>query len=145
MRTRTLLLLAVACGVAILGAGAALFLQLAGRDDPARPVEVEAEVTVGDLRVEVESFVEEAGRFAVVVDLGGVDDGDAIDGFRLVTPDGAVVADPAAPADPPACTAVGVLERRCTLVFPLPERPGTTRVLVLRRGDEQVRWDLVTT
>jgi hypothetical protein len=32
--------------------------------------------------------------------------------------------------------------QRCTLWFELPADPGTARVLVLRRGDEQVRWEL---
>lgn len=145
MRTRTLLLLAVACGVAILAAGAALFVQLAGQDEPARPVHVGVEVTVGDLRANVDSFGETDGRFEVVIDLAGVDDDDAIADFTLVTPDGPVAADTTASVDPPACLAATVAEVRCTLVFPLSENPGTTRVLVLRRGDEQARWELVTT
>lgn len=144
MRTRTLLLLAVACGAAILAAGAALFLRLAGQDEPVDAAQVGEEVTVGDLRAVVESFDDGAERVEVLVTLGGVADPDAIDGFALVTPAGAVAPDASAASDPPPCQGVTVADQRCTLVFVLPADPGTTRVLVLRRGEEQRRWDLVT-
>ncbi|MFV0308399.1 MAG: hypothetical protein ACK5OX_11710 [Desertimonas sp.] len=145
MRTRTLLLLAVACGVAILVAGAALFIQLAGQDEPAEPIGLGVEATVGDLDVAVDSFVDGDDRVEVIVELGGVDDDDAASGFTLVTPSGPVgAADDIAGTDPAVCRAVTVAARRCTLVFTLPPEPGTTRVLVLRRGGEQIRWDLVT-
>lgn len=146
MRTRTLLLLAVACGVAILAAGVGQFIRLAAQDEPARPVAVGAPVTVGDLRVVVEDFEPIEYGFNVVVELSGVDDPDAIDDFRLVVPGESVrpLTGGLASSDPPDCTGVAVAPRRCTLLFTLPENPGTTRVLVLRRGDEHVRWELVT-
>lgn len=145
MKTRTLLLLAVACGVAILAAGVVQLLRLAGQDEPARPAAVGEEVAAGDLRVVVDGYRESSGRVDVQVELGGVDDADAIDGFRLVVP--------GRPLEPvardgldgsPACRGSTVAAQACTLSFDLPEEPGTTRVLVLRRGDEQVRWALVT-
>lgn len=144
MRTRTLLLLAVACGVAILAAGAALFVQLAGQDDPSRPVHVGIATTAGDLSVTVDSFLGGEQDFSVIVELGGVDDADATDGFTLVTPSGPVSPDAGAATEPPVCGAVTIEGQRCTLAFSLPDDPGTTRVLVLRRGEDQIRWDLVT-
>ena len=66
------------------------------------------------------------------------------EGFRLVVPAGAVAPTAMDDADPPACAAATAVATPCTLRFVLPPEPGTTRVLVLRRGDEQVRWELVT-
>lgn len=145
MKTRTLLLLAVGCGTAILIAGVFLFVKLAGQDDPVEAVPVGVPTTVGDVRVTVETFAESAGGVDVVVSIGGVDDDDAVERFSLVTPGGAVVPETSSAADPPPCGALTVDEQRCTLAFPLPANPGTTRILVFRRGEEQVRWDLVTT
>lgn len=149
MKTRTLLLLAVACGVAILAAGVAQLLRLAGQDEPARPAAVGAPVDVGDLTVAVRGHVEQAGRVVVTLELSGVDDPDAAAEFRLVVPGASLppVAQPAggSEADDLPCTASTVQRERCTLTFELPDDPGTTRVLLYRRGDEQVRWELVTT
>jgi hypothetical protein len=149
VRTRTLLLLAVACGVAILAAGVAQFVRLTGQDEPARPAAIGVPVEMGDLTVVVGDVLEDAGAVAVEVELSGVADPDAAAGFRLVVP-GAALAPNAeaapgtapAPGLAPACTGSTVSGQRCTLWFELPADPGTARVLVLRRGDEQVRWEL---
>jgi hypothetical protein len=151
VRTRTLLLLAVACGVAILAAGVAQFVRLTGQDEPARPAAIGAPVEMGDLTVVVGDVLEDAGAVAVEVELSGVADPDAAAGFRLVVP-GAALAPSASTAPAPgtapaaglapACTGSTVSGQRCTLWFELPADPGTARVLVLRRGDEQVRWEL---
>jgi len=141
VRTRTLLLLAVACGTAILVAGVAQFVRLAGQDEPARPVALGVVVTVGDLAVVVEGIADDGRQVRVDVALGGVDDGDAAGDFRLVVP-GASIA-PAAVSDTDGCGPATVASQRCTLTFVLPEDPGTTRVLVLHRGDDQARWDLL--
>ena len=145
MKTRTLLLLAVACGVAILAAGVVQLLRLAGQDEPARPAAIGEEVTVGDLTVVVDGYREDAGRVDVAVEIGGVDDADAADGFHLVVPGRplAPVAREAVGGSAP-CAGSTVERRACTLSFDLPDEPGTTRVLLLRRGDEQVRWELAT-
>jgi hypothetical protein len=149
VRTRTLLPLAVACGVAILAAGVAQFVRLTGQDEPARPAAIGVPVEMGDLTVVVGDVLEDAGAVAVEVELSGVADPDAAAGFRLVVP-GAALAPSAevssatapAPGFAPACTGSTVAAQRCTLWFELPADPGTARVLVLRRGDEQVRWEL---
>lgn len=144
MRTRTLLLLAVGCGLAILAAGVAQLLRIAAEDEPATAAEVGEPVRIGDLTITVEAFREGDGRATAVVAIGGVDDADGTDEFRLVVPgdslspvgdtDQALVVD--------ACAATTVDARRCRLSFVLPAEPGTSRVLLYRRGDEQVRWEL---
>ncbi len=146
MRTRTLLLLAIACGVAILAAGTFQLLRLAGQDDPPEPAEVGTPVEIGDLTVVVLGSSEESGRVDVAVELGGVEDPDAADEFRLVVP-GASLPPVARPAGEgaeavPACAGSTTEPSRCVLSFELPDEPGTARVLLYRRGDEQVRWEL---
>ena len=53
MKTRTLLLLSVGCGLAILVAGMVLVLQLAGQPAPAAPLAIGATGQAGDLVVTV--------------------------------------------------------------------------------------------
>jgi hypothetical protein len=145
VKTRTLLLLAVACGVVILAAGTVALLGLAAQDEPAPPAALGDRVTAGDLIVVVGGYREDAGRVDVSVELGGVDDADAHDGFRLVVPGHALEPIARAGLDgTPPCGASTAGPRPCTLSFDLPDEPGTTRRLVLRRGDEQVRWELAT-
>ena len=88
MRTRTLLLLAVVCGLAILIAGVVQLLRVAGQDDPPRAVAIGEPVRVGDMRVTVEGVSERSGSVLVDVELGGVDDPDGAEGFTLTTPGG---------------------------------------------------------
>ncbi len=143
MRTRTLLLLAVACGLAILGAGLALLLRIDTAAEPAPQLRVGDSAQAGDLRVAVLSATEGAdGRLRVEVRLGGVVDESIVDEFRLAVPGRLVV-----PVDPDevgagACDAITVDERTCTLAFDVGDAPGTARSLVVRRGEDQRRWDL---
>ena len=76
----------------------------------------------------------------VDVEIGGVDDADGADGFRLDVPGGAARArpdgrQPLRRDDGPAC-------EPCTLAFRLGDDAGSSRVLLYQRGDERVRWDL---
>ena len=61
MRTRTLLLLAVACGLVILVAGVVQLLRIAGQDETAEFSPLGSEVRVGDLEVVVDSYDESGG------------------------------------------------------------------------------------
>lgn len=138
MRTRTLLLLAVGCGLAILAAGVAFLLMLAGGDEAPAPVPVGEVAHVGDVAVTVTGYDEAGGRATVALRIGGVDDPDGTDGFRLFA------GTPRAPtgrgdAD---CTAVTVADRECTLTFDLAGAPGGSRVLRYQRGDDVVHWVL---
>lgn len=143
MRTRTLLLLAIACGVAILAAGVAQLLRLAGEDDPPTPATVGELVVIGDLRVTVEEFSETDGVVDTIIEIGGVDDADGTERFRLVVPGEALspVTDGGA-GGVPLCAGTTEEPQRCRLRFDLPVEPGTSRRLLLRRGDEQVSWQL---
>lgn len=138
MKTRTLLLLALACGVAIMLAGAVLLFQLSTRDDVEPPVAIGAEATVGDMAVVVDGASEAAGTIEVTVRIGGVDDADGAAGFRLIASGRAV--EPVAGDD--LCGATTVEVTTCRLRFDVSGADGASRVLFYERGDGGVRWVL---
>jgi hypothetical protein len=142
VRTRTLLLLAVGCGLAILVAGVVQLLRIAGQDDPPAAASMGEAVRVGDLRITVERFEEAADTATVTVELAGVDDPDGADGFRLVVPGAALQPVGDDSGDLPACAETTVEPLRCALRFDLASVDGSSRVLLYRRGDEQARWEL---
>jgi hypothetical protein len=136
VRTRTLLLLAVACGLVILAAGVVQLLRIAGQDEPSPAARVGEEVQIGDLAVTVEDFVEDDRRAVVDLELGGVDDPDGTEEFRLVVPGESLR------AIDDECAGATVAPRACSLTFDLGDTEGSSRVLIYRRGDEQARWEL---
>lgn len=134
MRTRTLMLLSLVCGLAILFAGVALLIQLVNRADVEPPRAIGDEVTVGDMLVVVNGSTESDGRHIVQIDIGGVVDPDGTSGFRMIA-----AARPAPLVD--SCGATTLEVRPCQLVFEVGE-PGGSRQLVYDRGDQTVRWTL---
>ena len=141
MKTRTLLLLAVGCGLAILLASGILLFRLTTVEQQ-KLAGVGELVRVGDMDVTVERVSEQPGVVLVDVSLGGVDDDDGAAAFRLVVPGQVIAADPDAGNH---CGATTVQVQPCTLAFRLDDDAGSTRVLLYQRGDERVRWDLVST
>ncbi len=139
MKTRTLLLLALGCGLAILLAGGVLLVKLAGQDDPEPPVALGVESSVGDMRVTVVSAVEQPETEVLTVELvlGGVDDVDGAAGFVLI-----VSGRPVPPSDASTCVTTTVEPGPCALVFDVSTADGESRVLRFRRGDDQARWDV---
>jgi hypothetical protein len=144
MKTRTLLMLALACGLAILVAGGVLLLQLLNRTDVVPPTPVGEQVAVGDMRVSVVGADERDGVMTVELVLGGVDDPDAAEGFRLIASGReSERVDDAGPAG--SCAATTLEAQPCTLAFDVSPADGVSRVLFYRRGDQQARWVLDTT
>lgn len=151
MRTRTLLVLAVICGFAILVAGGVQLLRIANQDDTAEFYDVGAAVDVGDMTVVVESYGESAGTATVALHVGGVADDDGGRGFRLVVPgeslqpdadsDGGGDGDGAIDEE---CAATTVAMRSCQLTFDVSAAAGGTRILYYQRGDDEARWELDT-
>lgn len=141
MKTRTLLLLSVASALAILLAGGVFLLQLSNETATVDEASIGDAVQVGDVAVTVTAFSEvRSGTASVVVDIGGVDDGDGIESFRLITG-----GDPLLPVRAPAdgrCSEITLASQRCQLDFDVSGTDAPNRVLLLRRGDEQIRWDL---
>ncbi|MGA0894824.1 MAG: hypothetical protein ACO3S5_09365, partial [Ilumatobacteraceae bacterium] len=85
MRTRTLLLLSVACGLAILLAGGAQLLRITG-GKPSTALGIGDEGRAGDAVVVVNGYEEGVATAIVTVELSGVDDADGLDGFSLRAP-----------------------------------------------------------
>ena len=142
MRTRTLLLLAVSCGLAILLAGGIQLLRLANQAPPAPPLAVGATGSAGDANVTVENVDATDSALVVTVTLGGVDDPEGLGGFSLVAPN-MRIAPTAADTVDASCTGFTVAEVTCTLSFPTEGLTGTDRQLLLIRAEDQVRWKLV--
>jgi hypothetical protein len=139
VRTRTLLLLAVACGLVILVAGVVQLLRIAGQDESTDFSPLGAEVRVGDLEVVVDDYEETSGTADVSVRLGGVSDPDGAADFRLVVPGEALV--PTRGGDE-ACGPVTVAPTACKLTFDVGAAAGGVRVLLVERGDDRARWEL---
>jgi hypothetical protein len=139
MRTRTLLLLAVTCGLAILLAGGFQLLRLANQSTPAALL-VGSSGSAGDATVTVVDFHEADGVAVVTVTLSGVDDPAGLDGFRLQTVNELLVPNQ---RDGKACTGITLAPATCTLTFGTSGAKGASRQLVFRRAAQQVRWRLV--
>jgi hypothetical protein len=92
------------------------------------------------MTVTVLDATEADGLLAVEVRIGGVDDPDGVDGFRLIASGRAVTPLPATgDAD---CAATSVEPRSCTVRFDVNDADGSSRVLFYDRGDDGARWVL---
>ncbi len=140
MKTRTLLLLALACGLAIMLAGAVFFVQLINQDEVEPATEIGSEVTVGDMRVTIERSHERDGSLDVTVRAGGVVDDDPLDEFWLIASGRAV--DPEPLADDQSCARFTPDVQTCVLRFDVSGADGRSRVLFYGRGDDRARWVL---
>lgn len=137
MRTRTLLLLSVACGLAILLAGGLQLFRIAG-NEPSTALAIGDTGTAGDAVVVVDGYSEVGGLAVVTVTVSGVDDADGIDGFRLRAPNDLV-----APGPDSTCGGLTIETTTCDLVFPAATLEATDRQLVLQRGEDRLVWNLV--
>jgi hypothetical protein len=140
MKTRTLLLLALACGVAIMLAGAVFLVQLSGQDDVEPPIALGDSATAGDMTVVVDGADESAGFLDVAVRIGGVADDDGAGGFRLIASGRAV--EPVTDGVDGGCGPTTVAEQTCIVRFDVSAADGTSRVLFYERGEDGVRWVL---
>jgi hypothetical protein len=136
MRTRTLLLLAVGCGLVILLAGGIQLLRVSGQHQSVAVLRVGQAGRAGDVNVTLVATRSEAGRLIAVVGVGGVDDASGFDGFSLVAP-GKVL-----PVESSTCTSITVAAAQCELAFITAGVQGTSRQLIFRRADQQLRWVL---
>jgi hypothetical protein len=141
MKTRTLLLLSVGTALAILLAGGVLLFQLSNGQGTVDTIELGRQVQVGDVSISVDGAATEGtALLSVAVELGGVDDPDGLDSFRLVTGDRSLTPI-TAPADG-RCTQITEDAVSCRLDFDVSGTETSSRVLVMRRGDEQANWRL---
>jgi len=137
MKTRTLMLLALGCGVAIMLAGAVFLFQLATQDELAEPIAVGLATQVGDMSVTVlESQEPGDGELAAVVEIGGTADSAPADDFRMIA------SGRPAPLVGTTCSPTGAEPQTCVVTFDVSAADGSSRVLFYERGDDQARWVL---
>ena len=84
MKTRNLLLWALACGIAIMLAGAVFLFQLATRDEIAEAVPLGTPTVVGDVTATVTASSEADGTLTVDLDLDAPDGVEPTTGFHLI-------------------------------------------------------------
>jgi hypothetical protein len=142
MRTRTLLLLAIMCGVVILVAGGAQLIRLTEQEQTATQLDVGEQGQAGDVVVTVRSAASDINGSAsltrIDIEIGGVDDPQGLDGFTLVGVGQVAQVDPATST----CAAIEVGVQRCELAFDTTAFPSGARQLVFRRAETQLRWVL---
>ena len=136
MRTRTLLLLATACGLVILLAGGIQLLRVGGQEQTAKLLAIGEPGKAGDVTVELVSSSVGVDNLVAVVRVGGTDDPDGLAGFTLVGP-GRVL-----PVTTSDCNGISVDQLDCTLTFATTGVQGTSRQLIFHRADQQLRWVL---
>lgn len=134
MSTRRLILLALACGIAILVAGGVKLLQVAGDQPRVTVLALGERAQVGDVTAAVLAVRTTAEALLVDVEvggLGGVDPGAGwvvlADGQRREAMDGATQC-PVAVDDQPVA---------CTVTFPPADR---VQAVAYARGGEQRQW-----
>ncbi len=140
MKTRTLLLLSVGTALMILVAGGVLLFQLSGQEAATRTTPLGTQVRVGDAEIVVSGSSLDGAVLRVDVEVGGVSDEQGIETFALVTGDQRL--DPLTAASPGRCDAITMDTQRCSIDFDVSASEGTSRVLVVRRGEDQATWRL---
>jgi hypothetical protein len=136
MRTRTLLLLAIACGLVILLAGGIQLLRVGGQEQTATLLAAGQPGRAGDVTVELVSSSIANTNLVAVVRVGGIDDPQGLAGFTLVGP-GKVL-----PVASSNCDGITVDQADCSLTFATTGMQGTSRQLIFHRADQQLRWVL---
>lgn len=130
MKTRNLLLWALACGMAIMLAGAVFLFQLVTSDEIAEAVPVGTPTVVGDVTATVMAADEAGGVLSVDLRLAAPEGVEPATGFHLIASGHAV--------DPQSVDCA----ETCVLTFDVSTADGSSRVLFYVRGDEQARWVL---
>ncbi len=143
MKTRTLLLLAVSCGLVILVAGSVKLFLISDAKSPAH-LTIGESTTVGDMRVTVVSAERRSGMTLIAVELVGVDDVDGATSWVFGAGGDAQLRPLAPPPDVgKKCSATSATTpTRCVLAFATDAPRG---VLSYDRAGEKRLWDIVGT
>ncbi len=136
MRTRTLLLLAIGCGLVILLAGGIQLLRVGGQQQSAKLLSLGEPGKAGDVTVQLASSSVRGASLIASIRIGGTDDPNGLADFTLVGP-GKVVA-----VTSSTCTGITAQQVDCSLTFDTSTMVGTSRQLIFHRADQQLRWVL---
>ena len=136
MRTRTLLLLAIGCGLAILVAGGIQLLRVGGQELSTKLLAIGEPGKAGDVTVTLVSSSAGDSTLDAMVRIGGIDDAEGLNGFTLVGP-GKVLS-----VTSSTCKGITIAMADCSLTFATSSMVGTSRQLIFHRADQQLRWVL---
>lgn len=136
MSTRKLILTALVCGLVIMLAGGFKLLQISTDDAEVSFLAAGDRATLGDMTVAVQSVEQRADATLVTVTMGGVEGGDALEGWRLVASGEAVV--PRAASGEDSCRQTSAA-KDTTCVVEFPPSDGTVTVAYLRAGT-RAQW-----
>lgn len=140
MKTRTLLLLSVACGLMILLAGGVKLFQVATDRADVDVLSLGESAMVGDMDVTVVSVENTDSGVIAVVEMSGVSGAEVLEGWSMLG-DGELSEPSGAVADG-ACDASSVVPAadevvRCSLRFPAVD---AEQYVAYQRGGELRRW-----
>jgi hypothetical protein len=140
VKTRTLLLLSVGCGLLILLAGGIKLFQVANDRTDVPVLELGDEALVGDMSVVVNAIRNDPSGVEVDVEMGGVSGAAVLEGWSMLG-DGEL-SEPSAAVAEGACDGSTVVPAdgsavRCTLRFPVVE---AEQYVAYQRGGELRRW-----
>lgn len=136
MKTRTLILWSLVCGVIILVAGSIKLFQVSTSESTVEFLAFGEPATVADMDVTVEGFDATATNLLARVTMSGPDGADAREGWRIIAGDR--VLSPVDDADAvDQCTFTGATPVTCVIAFPLVD--GTPVFAYLRAGDQR-QW-----
>lgn len=140
MKTRTLLLLSVGCGLLILLAGGIKLFQVANDRADVPVLGLGDEARVGDMSVVVNAIRADPSGVEVDIEMAGVAGATVLDGWSMLG-DGEL-SEPSAAVAEGACDGSTVVPDdgsavRCTLRFPVVE---AEQYVAYQRGGELRRW-----
>ena len=135
MSTRKLIFTALVCGLAIMVAGGIKLFQVATDDTEVVIHEFGVEQTLSDMTVTVSDVLQSDEMTAVTVVMRGVDNGDPVEGWRLLA--GGEVLSPTYPQSETCRATVVVTNATCVVEFPATQ--GTVTVAYVRAG-QQSQW-----
>lgn len=136
MKTRTLILWSLVCGVIILVAGSVKLFQVSSGDSTVEFLAFGQQATVADMVVAVESFESTGDAVLARVTMSGPDGADAREGWRMIA--GERVLSPIdATVESDLCTTTSATPVTCVVAFPTVD--GTPVFAYLRAGDQR-QW-----
>lgn len=140
VKTRTLLLLSVGCGLLIILAGGIKLFQVASDRADVPVLELGDEALIGDMTVVVSSITSTSTGVDVSVEMSGVSGAAVLEGWSMLG-DGEL-SEPSAAVSDGACDATTVVPDggaviRCTLRFAAVE---AEQYVAYQRGGELRRW-----
>ena len=136
MSTRKLIFTALVCGLVIMLAGGFKLLQISTDDAEVSFLAAGDRATLGDMTVAVQSVEQRPDATLVTVTMGGVEGGDALEGWRLVA-SGEAVVPRAASGDDSCRQTTAASDTTCVVEFPPSD--GTVTVAYLRAGT-RAQW-----